>query len=128
MMQATIKPERLELIQLSQQAKAIQQQIEVTTGEAPSINSILLKMYEADANTSDFRRFDEWNKAGFKIKRNAKAFRIWGSPKKCRGKTDTDPAPTQDNQTSSEENMFEFFPMCCLFSANQVEKSEEQTN
>ena len=59
----TIKPERLELIEISKQAKAIQAQIESTNGDAPSINSILLNMHSESAKTNIFKRFDEWKAA-----------------------------------------------------------------
>ena len=54
-------------------------------------------------------RFEDWKREGFQVKRNARAVRIWG--KKCTGRS------TGDVGTASE---YAFYPMCCLFSEEQV--------
>ena len=65
-----MKPARLELIAMSKQAKVIQAQIESTTGDASSINSILLNMHSESAKTNIFKRFDEWKAAGIGCSQN----------------------------------------------------------
>tara|TARA_A200000159_G_scaffold53217_1_gene49223 strand:+ start:5752 stop:6108 length:357 start_codon:yes stop_codon:yes gene_type:complete len=114
-----LSPERQELIAMSQQAKAIQKNIELTTGQKPTINSILLDMHAEAANTTVFKLFNEWRNDGYKVKKNSKAFRIWASPRKAKkGSDDTGDKDSAANPDSS----YQFYPMCCLFSEHQVEK------
>lgn len=116
-----IQPERLELIQLSQQAKELREQILLATGEELTINQTLILIHKEVSGASTFKTFNEWKEAGFKVKRHEKAFRVWAKPRKGLVKND---AP-KDTQTDEEK--YSFYPMCCLFNELQVEAFEMQT-
>jgi hypothetical protein len=119
-----MKPARLELIAMSKQAKVIQAQIESTTGDAPSINSILLNMHSESAKTNIFKRFDECKAAGYRVKPKSKSYRIWGKPRKGLNNSATESGSAIKDEHDRANSQYSFFPMCCLFSKNQVDKIE----
>lgn len=111
--------ERDKLIKLSKEAKQIQDAIEATTGERPSINDILMSMHQAAANTKVFKHFRDWQKEGYRPIKNSRSYRIWGRPRKGNA---IDTSNSNAAETSDENSSYKFFPMCCLFSEHQVER------
>jgi hypothetical protein len=101
--------ERKNLIARSKEAKLIQRGILESTGEILSINQILKLQLHKDTGAKVLLRFDEWAKAGFTVKRSAKSVRIWG--KKLNAKS---------CEIGFKPKNFAFYPMCCLFSEDQV--------
>lgn len=104
----TMKPERLELIEMSKQAKAIQVQIESTTGDTPSINSILLNMHSESAKTKIFKRFDEWKAAGYRVKQKSRSYRIWGKPHKGSKNNATGSGSAIKDEHDQENSQYSF--------------------
>lgn len=103
------KQARKMLIKQSKRAKAIQRQRLLDTGEVVSINQILLEQHYQSTGAKVLLRFDDWKREGFQVKRNSRSVRIWAKP--CNGKS------AQGDGTTSE---YAFYPMCCLFSEEQV--------
>lgn len=114
---------RADLIALSQLAQSEQESLEGMAGEPLTINQILLMYYKAETGCKDFRRFDQWKEAGYKIKKGESAFRVWGSPVKAKktanGESFEESAETAEEGSAAKK--YKFWPMCCLFNESQVE-------
>lgn len=117
--EATIKTKKQELIELSQVAKMRQE----SDCEGMSINEILIDVFYTDEVNTVFHTFWDWKYKGYKIKKGAKAFLIWG-----RKRSSKKEAETETNTESDEANGYKFFPVCYLFSNNQVEPIENAEN
>ena len=100
---------RSALIELSKFAKARQ----MADLEGMSINEILVEEFYTDDENFEFNTFQQWKKQGMNIKKGATAFLVWGKKRKNKEVT---PEPANE-----EEKAFEFFPVCYLFSNNQVQ-------
>ena len=100
---------RKELIALSKVA-----QMMVKEGMADSVNQALLDMY-SDGDVIEFNTFHQWKDQGMNIIKGSTAFLVWGKPKKT--------ALAEPNPDKPEEDSYRFWPICYLFSENQVEKA-----
>ena len=127
--QKTIAARRA-LSELSQKAKLVKQQqlakakteTEKLQAAALTINDILISMYQSQTGFKTFRTFNDWKKLGYSVKRDETSFRIWARPKQV-----TDKVTTEEGKELTSEP-WEFWPMCCLFHENQVEKVQERSN
>jgi hypothetical protein len=97
---------REELKKLSQEVKLTM----LLNPEIKSINDGLKKMY-AEKGHVVLKNMKQWNIEGFKVKKGEKAILLWAMKKKV--------------TYLKEENNFEFFPICYLFSQKQVYKKKE---
>jgi len=104
-----VKAKRKELSALSQ---LIKQQIEIGDLEAETVNEGLIETY-SDGEEVEFNTFHQWKDKGFKIKKGSKAFLVWGKPRQV-------PVPDSDD----EDDEFKFWPLCYLFSEEQVEQRQ----
>jgi hypothetical protein len=77
-----IKPERLKLIEMRKQANAIQAQIESTTEDTPSINSIRLNMHCESAKTNIFKRLTDGERRGNESSQNQHPMEFGKSPER----------------------------------------------
>lgn len=77
------------------------------------INEILIDEFYTDAEHYEFHTFHGWKEKGMNIKKGATAFLIWGKKRSSK----QEGAEPQNE----EEKAFQFFPVCYLFSNNQVE-------
>jgi DNA repair protein RadC len=102
-------PKRDELIQLSNALKPY-----VENGTYTHVNAALIAYYTDEENTT-FHTFWDWKKLNQSVKKGAKGYAIWGRPVDAQKKAQT---PT------GEEEEYEFFPICYLFSNSQVEPSK----
>ena len=80
-------------------------------GVIDSINEGLIAIYFSHGY-EDLKTFDQWTKAGYRIKHGAKALYLWG---KQTAKTITE---------NNEEKEIKFFPLVALFSKGHVYKPE----
>ena len=96
---------RLLLRELSLSLRAL-----IKEGVFSTINEALIDHYENDGH-KNFKTFNQWKKDGKSIIKGSKAFFVWGTPKDI---------PHPDPESDDEE--FKYFPLCYLFSENQVEK------
>lgn len=108
------KEKRKALRELSKIAKTMMQ----GECEGMSVNEILIDEFYSDEENNEFKTLHDWNKAGFKVKKGATAFVVWGKPKpKKKGE---EPKQSQNPEEAEEE----FFPLCYLFSNAQVIKKD----
>jgi hypothetical protein len=128
---AKSKAARKRLIAISQVAKQqkkillsnAQSDAEALAIAATPINHFILEIHKEETGQSDFRRFDEWREAGYKIKKGSESVRVWGTPKQSTKHVDVVDVKTGEDKTI--EDRYEFWPMCALFHAGQVEPFEE---
>lgn len=115
-------PNREALKQLSKIAK-----MAVAQGMADSVNGYLLEVYEQqEGEGAEFNTLREWNKKGYTVKKGSKAFLIWGKKKE----KEESAAKVQEDtsqQGEEQEEQANFWPVCYLFSSNQVTKRPPKT-
>ncbi len=109
---------REQLIQLSNAAKLA---IEMN-GLDCTINEAIVNLFYKgdDPNITELKTFAQWKEEGFKIKKGAKSYVVWGKPRKAKQATEGDAEEQKDGQP--DEKSYKFFPMAYLFSNAQVEK------
>jgi hypothetical protein len=82
-----------------------------------TINEILMAVLYNRKGDREFKKFREWKEEGYTIKKGEKGFMLWAQPlselKKQEGE---EPDPEGDDSS--------FFPVCYLFSNEQVIKPE----
>jgi hypothetical protein len=84
------------------------------------VNDFLMVMHQKASGCQDFRTFHNWKKAGFKVKKGAKSYRVWGSPLDAK-KQEAQQAAADGNSSSDAVDTFKYWPMCSLFNESQVE-------
>lgn len=87
-----------------------------TDCEGMTVNEILVQEFYTDEENTEFKTLPQWNKDGFKVKKGAVSFLVWGKPRTI------EKEQQEQNPNKEEENDDEFFPVCYLFSNNQVIK------
>lgn len=102
---SNIKAKRQEIKNISLAIRELKE-----NGSIKTINEGLKEIYNQQGN-ADLRTYDQWKKAGFQIKRGAKALYLWGRQK---AKTVTE---------DGEEKEITYFPLVPVFSENQVYNS-----
>jgi hypothetical protein len=101
----SIQEKRQELKHLSKEVRPL-----VLAEEYPTINAAIINEFYKSNEHQLFKKFSEWKKEGKTILKGAKAFAVWGQPKK-------QPKPKPEEETKEK---FEFWPICYLFSNAQV--------
>lgn len=101
--------------EVREQLKALSTQLKplVKAGEFNTVNEAIIETAYKSAEHQEFKKFNEWKKLGFTILKGSKAFAVWAQPVKGKKKVEVE-----------EGKEFEFFPICFLFSNNQVRRSE----
>lgn len=116
---------RLFLSELSRDAEKIRDAKvkEATTIEAAAywesktVNYFLTNfIYPASEGTKVYKTFQQWKNEGATVKKGEKAFLIWGSP--VNAKHQTEDQKVEEEETEGYE--YEFYPLCYVFSENQV--------
>lgn len=87
--------------------------------EGYTVNEALIQMYrEANPKIKDFKTLKEWNKLGFSVSKGETAFLVWGRPNQAQEEQEqTEPQSQDDNEEL-------FYPLCYLFSDQQVKERE----
>ena len=98
---------------LSMLSRVIKAQIEVGDIEAATINEGLIETY-SKGEQLEFNTFHQWKKKNFQVKKGSEAFAVWGKPRKV-------PVPDSD-----KDDEFKFWPICYLFSQEQVQPIEDK--
>lgn len=101
-------PKREYLKSLSEQVREV-----VASGEYTHVNAAILDRFYKDDQHTEFHTFRQWKKKGFGVRKGEKAFVLWARPQEVERK---EPQEGQDEK-------FEFFPLCHLFSNAQVEQN-----
>lgn len=90
----------------------------VEEGEYETVNEGLLETYRAEhTGAEEFNTFNQWKEKGCTINKGSKAFIIWGQPRKAQ----------QVPEGSEEPEEYKYWPICYLFSNEQVFKKGETT-
>lgn len=78
-------------------------------------NELLLTHYKETTGAKEFHTFKQWKEKGFCVNKGQQSFRFWGTPLGARDKSG-------DSEDHSKDS---FFPMCCVFSDQQVSKVDK---
>lgn len=113
---------REKLITLSAEIKLQAALIAAMTGKELTVNQGLVMHYQIKSGCKDFRTFYQWKDAGFKVKKGAESFRVWGSPIKATSKVEQGEGEGEE----AAEDKYKYWPMCCLFNESQVEPLERE--
>ena len=105
-----IRAKRDELKELSKGIKLL-----VKEGKYDTVNEGLIEMYSKSGH-KELKTIHQWNDINMSVKKGEHALLLWGSPKK-RDKKQEGITP------ESEEKEAEFYPLCFVFSENQVQPS-----
>lgn len=99
---------RKTLIALSQSIRLM-----VKEGIFETVNEGLREMYEEEnPDISEFNTFKQWKEQGYTIKKGSKAYLFWGQPRTV----------SQVPEGGEEPEEFKYWPLCYLFSDEQVTK------
>lgn len=114
MSEKKINPKRAKLIQLSNKAREMREELEELEGE--TINSIVIDYFYKDINHQQFETYRQWRELGYQVKKGSKAFVIWGRKRKAQ----------KQEKEKEEKDEYKFFPLAYLFSNAQVEPIKEK--
>lgn len=129
-----IQKKRLYLSELSRDAEAIRTAkvkaamtiSDAAYWESQTVNFFLTNfIYPASEGTKVYKTFHDWKKEGATVKKGEKAFLIWGSPIYATHQTEAKNTEGKENK-ETEGNEYEFFPLCYVFSENQVVTAQER--
>jgi hypothetical protein len=84
--------------------------------EGKTKNEVLIDFYES-CGYSDFRTYRQWKEAGKQVKKGEQAFLVWAKPLSSK---QAEAAKAKGEEAPAHEGP-EFFPLCYLFAASQVE-------
>ena len=110
---------KAELLAWSAKARELQNTIELQSGVRPSINEILLGIYELEGYGEKFNTFAGWQAEGYRVKKGAKSLKIWGAKRSATKGESAPEAELMDGQAS-----YSYFPICYIFSEKQVERMD----
>ena len=115
-------PRRTELKAISKALRPL-----VKAGKFPNVNDAILAYYSERTGQSDFRTFNAWRKAGQPVKKGEAGFPIWAHPRHLaipEGARVSDLAQVAMMQGAEVQGP-EWFPVCYLFHAGQVEAAQQ---
>ncbi|MFY0628585.1 MAG: DUF1738 domain-containing protein [Reichenbachiella sp.] len=123
-------PKRELLLKKSGEAKELRQNMidgattakEALYWQSKTVNYMLLNhVYDTDEAT-EFNTFKQWKEQGATVKKGSKAFVIFGQPVNDQKQQEAE--KKGESPTENDED-YQYFPMCFLFSNKQVLTSEE---
>lgn len=117
--QLEAKQRRLVLSSMSRKARTLRE-LKPEFGEMTINQILMLTVYNRKGNLT-FKKFREWKEDGYTIKKGEKGFMLWAQPLKAQ-KDESKEATEPQNEEGNENS--EFFPVCYLFSNEQVIKPE----
>lgn len=125
-----LNPKREKLLLLSADAKALKEKL-INEAETPemaiywqtrTVNFILIKYIYKVPEGVELGTFHQWKAKNCMIKKGEKSLVIWGQPLSAqraeKAEAKGEPAPEDDDSG-------DYFPMCFLFTADQVLTAEE---
>lgn len=116
--QEAARQKRAQLKATSNLLKKAVQAGEIPPSEDGTINGLLRAMYAQQGHT-ELKTFDEWKAAGYIVRKGQKAILLWGKPRKHdREKEAATAGEDTDRQTNEQQD--DFFPVCYVFSQQQV--------
>ena len=84
-----------------------------------TINAMIMDLYEQQAGTRNFKTFNDWKAAGMMVKKGEKGWIIWGQKRTANKTVEVENVTTGAKEDATEE--FEYWPVCYLFTEQQVE-------
>jgi len=128
--QRKLNPNREKLLIMSNDAKALKERMIQESQDvndqfwwaSQSVNSILLKYFHKVPADLELGTFHQWKAKGCMIKKGEKALVIWGQPL---GAQRAEKAKAKGEPEPDEDGAGDYFPMCFLFTANQVLTPEQ---
>lgn len=113
-------PRRAELKELSAAIRPL-----VKVGVFESVNAGLIEHYSTQTGQTEWHTFKGWIDAGQCVRKGESGFPIWGQPRPLSGK-DKAAQETQQPEGAEAGDVPEWFPVCYLFRAGQVQPIEER--
>lgn len=114
-------PRRAELRNISRALKPL-----VQAGKFPNMNAAILAYYAEKTGQAEFRTFHAWKEAGTPVRKGESGFPIWGTPRRLpmrEGARVSDLGQVAMMQGAEPQGP-EWFPVCYLFHAGQVEGAQ----
>lgn len=91
--------------------------------ESRTINDMLMQFLYNRNGDRQYKTFNQWKHEGKIINKGAKAAIVWGQPIKATGK----PEPqTTEQEKQSQPDEFKMYPLCYLFSNEQISERRPQ--
>ena len=115
-------PRRAELKSISKALRPL-----VKAGKFQNVNAAIIAYYSEKTGQSDFRTFNAWRKAGQPVKKGEAGFPVWAAPRHL-GIAPGTPIPDMAAvamMQGAEVQGPEWFPVCYLFHAGQVEAAQQ---
>ena len=120
----TKQEKRQALRDLSNSLKATKELDPTFAPDAITVNDLLTYYYKLKGHT-ELKTFKEWINAGYCVRKGETAFLLWATPIARKKKEETEKSkPTTEEEKGKED----FFPICCVFSNQQVSKLENGNN
>lgn len=101
---ADYQAKRAQLREISNAVKPL-----VESGDFDNVNQAIIQTYKDQFGFTDLKTFHQWKAEGKSVMKGEKAYVVWGSPQQI-----AHPDP------DAEEDEMEYFPLCYLFSDQQV--------
>lgn len=106
------KDEFRQYLRARQSAPGYTEAVELLGG----VNAFLMACYRKETGQTDFRTFNDWKSAGFKVKKGESSYPIFSRPSNV--------LKTEKGQEVGDDER-RFFYICHLFHAGQVEQTGE---
>lgn len=120
----TKQEKRQALRDLSNTLKATKELDPTFAPDAITVNDLLTYYYKLKGH-AELKTFKEWINAGYCVRKGETALLLWATPIARNKKEEGE----KSQQTKEEEKGKEdFYPICCVFSNQQVSKLENGNN
>ena len=120
----TKQEKRQALRDLSNSLKATKELDPTFAPDAVTVNDLLTYYYKLKGH-SELKTFKEWLNVGYCVRKGETALLLWATPIARNKKEEKE----KSQQTKEEEKGKEdFYPICCVFSNQQVSKLENGNN
>ena len=86
------------------------------------INDVLVVMHQQASGCAKFQSFLDWKEEGYKVKKGATGYGVWGTPRKAKNAAQCDTATNESSSEVNSEESYEYWPICYLYNESQVEK------
>ena len=112
---------------LSQLSKDLKELAEQNNIEHSTVNELLRLFYNPDQSLT-FNTFKQWKENGFFVLKGSQAYLFWGKPLGAQSKENEGKKQSESNNenNSDDKDDYHFFPLCYLFSNEQVTNERQK--